>query len=74
MANVIGFYSCTCMKGEVSFEMPARGDGQDTADWMKHDVTPALSADHRRRSPLCVSKMVQKLKIPNPEADKADEP
>lgn len=60
-------YLCDCLREEASFQVAARARDQDVSDWMKNEVTPALSADHRRRSPLCLRPSVKYLKIPAPE-------
>lgn len=59
-------YKCTCMKEEVTFEMPARRFNEDVADFMER-VQKWLGEDHSQRSPFCRATAVEYLKMPVPE-------
>lgn len=61
-------YRCRCTPQGVDaqFDVRARLEGEDVADWM--DVmTTALGVDHARRSPWCNSTKTEYVKIPLPE-------
>jgi hypothetical protein len=60
-------YKCKCLQDEVTFQVRARGPHQDIANWMRNQVEPGLSRDHRERSPLCMATAVEYLKLPVPE-------
>jgi hypothetical protein len=57
-------YSCEgCGLRNVSLDVPARTEQETVTTWMDATVR-RLSADHRRRSPLCRAKALQEVKIP----------
>lgn len=61
-------YTCSlCGLRRVPVEVEERGDGQALGDWMRDVVTPALVADHRRRSMLCLPKEFAEVMIPMPD-------
>jgi len=64
-------YKCSCMQDEVTFSVTARRKHQDIKDWMENYVTPQLTKDHAKRSPLCRSTTVEYLKLPVPEDGRA---
>lgn len=62
----IMIYKCTCMKEEISFEMPARRFNEDVTDFLER-VRKWLGDDHSQRSPFCRSEKVEYLKMAVPE-------
>lgn len=60
-------YKCACLQDEVAIDIEARRPHQDIAEWMENVVTPALTKDHRQRSPICQATAVEYLKLAVPE-------
>lgn len=63
MNNIKLTYKCKCMREEVTFECASRREGESVTDYMVF-VQIAVTADHRTRSPLCISPALDYLKMP----------
>lgn len=59
-------YKCQCSATEFSVHVRARTENEDVADWMA-ELTRALTHDHRRRSPFCMSTKMDYVLVPLPE-------
>jgi len=58
-------YSCkVCGLKDIEIQIPFRDSNEDVVKWMESKVIPATGADHRRRSPLCMTQELSDLKIP----------
>lgn len=58
-------YSCRgCGLERVSVEVPMRTLRQPAHVWMTGTLSPALTRDHARRSPLCLSREVSEVVVP----------
>lgn len=57
-------YKCHCMPSEVDLMVRERTASEGVVEWMESVARPALTDDHQRRSPLCMSNAVEYLKIP----------
>lgn len=57
-------YRCACMQDHGSFEVREREEHEDVRHWMDDAVRPALTADHSNRNALCLSRVVDEIKIP----------
>lgn len=56
MTTITVLYTCHgCGLTKVEVEVPVRPDTMDVVTWLQMVLGPPLAADHRRRSPLCVS-------------------
>lgn len=63
-------YSCrVCGLMRVPVQVPARGE-EDVVAWVEKVLTPALVADHKRRSFLCRPDTLSDVMIPVTGADK----
>jgi len=51
------------MQKEASLELPERRSSEDIADYMAF-IQMALSVDHRKLSPLCMSQTMEYCKMP----------
>lgn len=60
-------YKCQCMNEEAVVLVPFRRKDENVIQWMDACVGPALSLDHRFRSPDCRSTKMEYAKIPLPE-------
>lgn len=60
-------YKCVCLAEQVKIKVPARrGPSHDVASWVEDIVSPRISADHARLSPMCRSDIMEFMKIPVP--------
>jgi hypothetical protein len=65
MSRVVEFlYKCSCMPRERAFYVRERLPNESIIDFMDKAVRPALSIDHRSRSPLCAATRLEYLKMP----------
>lgn len=55
-------YKCACMKDEAQVDVPSRNEDEEIMSWM-NILGAALTVDHRRRSPLCMSEKMEYAKI-----------
>lgn len=63
-------YSCDeCGLKRVSVDVPAR-TGEDVKMWFEAILTPALVADHQKRSPHCHPKELSEVLIPMTGTDR----
>lgn len=60
-------YKCYCSPEERVLAVREREPGEDIRRWMKQIAVPQLTADHRKRSPLCQSAAMEYMKIPMDE-------
>lgn len=60
-------YKCSCIASERVVEVRNKASDEDVVEWMEDLVTPAVSADHSKRSPHCRAFALEYLKIPVPE-------
>lgn len=60
---LIAKWKCRCLAKEVEISLRPRGPIEDISVWME-DIREAVTIDHRERSPLCSSEMLEYLKIP----------
>lgn len=56
-------YKCRCMAEEVTIAVADRTEGQDVVDWVSGTVGRAIGADHRGRSPRCLSSTCEYIKF-----------
>lgn len=61
-------YKCKCMGLETSLQLIERDAKREAAEWMEMIVTPAISYDHRTRSPYCRRPAMEYVKIPMDDA------
>lgn len=57
-------YKCSCMEEEATVIVVGRSPEVDVVRWMESNVAPVISADHKRRSPICMATKTQYVKIP----------
>jgi len=75
MADAIISYRCACLVEEVTLTVPARLESADVVAWLDEVVRPAITADHRRRSPGCRTATSEYVKIHmDPETQRIGDP
>ena len=57
-------YKCRCFAEERTVQVIARHPANVVTAWLNIVVRPALEADHRKRSPLCMAKTLEYTKLP----------
>jgi hypothetical protein len=57
------FYQCACMPKEDSFHVKTRGADESIGDFMMR-ISRGLADAHHERSPLCMARSVDKVRIP----------
>lgn len=57
-------YKCACMEQERAFYVRERRQDEDIGAFLEKIVQPALTNNHRSRSPLCAAKTLEYLKMP----------
>jgi hypothetical protein len=58
-------YSCDlCGLNDVAVDVPVRAAAEGVVEWIEGVCLPAVSGDHRARSPACRTERLQRLKIP----------
>ena len=63
-------YSCyECGLRRIPVDVPAR-TGEDVVMWMRAILTPALVADHQKRSPRCRPETFAEVMIPMTGTDR----
>lgn len=70
MSTIRCFYSCSACRLVRQYVEVAERDPkqQDVVQWIQQTATPALVADHQRKSPLCRPKTFAEVGIPVDEA------
>lgn len=64
-------YHCKCMKKgeEREVEVMSRDPEVVVTAWLNTVVRPAISKDHREKSPTCQRKKMDYIKIPHKEGE-----
>lgn len=60
-------YKCSCMTAEAIVHVPERHRADDLGEWVGETVGTIISIDHRQRSPLCQSRVMEYAKFPVPK-------
>lgn len=63
------YYKCQCMKEEAMVWVPDRTETQDVVDWVENVAGISIARDHAKRSPLCMSQVMEYMKIPHDGGD-----
>lgn len=60
-------YTCgSCGVVDAVVDVAERDPARDVVAWFREVLTPALVADHRRRSPLCRATSLAEVRVPVP--------
>lgn len=68
-------YTCDdCGVSGAEVRVRARRASEDIVNFIETAVSPAITADHRRRSPLCDAGVITKIAIPMPPGGRPGDP